>query len=258
MSSDRTASPSADHRITRDLANSFSFPALGQTAEVIRSTRGKALLLLLLCRSLLFEEKEEEDAAGAGNQLPSFGQREILEFRPSDGKSVWKATTRSGECQISGSSRPAHRPPAGSLLRRTVRTRPSPGQRRTGRSVADKEHKRLKSDPSVCFWCVPFHKRLLRNRVSAQQARERKKAYLNDLEAKMKDLEARNSELEERMSTLQNENNMLRQILDSEGGIQEVEIKILGLHRRSPSRKILKNTTVGRRGSGSNANGEGR
>ncbi|URE01962.1 hypothetical protein MUK42_20505 [Musa troglodytarum] len=72
------------------------------------------------------------------------------------------------------------------------------GQRRTGRSPADKEHKRLK--------------RLLRNRVSAQQARERKKAYLNDLEAKVKDLEAKNSELEERMSTLQNENNMLRQV----------------------------------------------
>ncbi|WOL14097.1 transcription factor HY5-like [Canna indica] len=93
-----------------------------------------------------------------------------------------------------------------------------PGQRRRGRSPADKEHKRLK--------------RLLRNRVSAQQARERKKAYLNDLEAKVKDLEARNSELEERMSTLQNENNMLRQ--------------------------ILKNTTVSRRGSGSSANMEGR
>ncbi|XP_074558622.1 transcription factor HY5-like isoform X2 [Curcuma longa] len=91
------------------------------------------------------------------------------------------------------------------------------GQRRRGRSPADKEHKRLK--------------RLLRNRVSAQQARERKKAYLNDLEAKVKDLEARNSELEERMSTLQNENNMLRQ--------------------------ILKNTTVGRRGSGSTVSGEG-
>ncbi|CAL9090537.1 unnamed protein product [Musa acuminata var. zebrina] len=92
-----------------------------------------------------------------------------------------------------------------------------PGQRRRGRSVADKEHKRVK--------------RLLRNRVSAQQARERKKAYLTDLEAKVKDLEARNSQLEERMSTLQNENNMLRQ--------------------------ILKNTTVSRRGSGINANGEG-
>ncbi|KAG6485698.1 hypothetical protein ZIOFF_054262 [Zingiber officinale] len=72
------------------------------------------------------------------------------------------------------------------------------GRKRRGRSPADKEHKRLK--------------RLLRNRVSAQQARERKKAYLNDLEVKVKDLEARNSELEERMSTLQNENNMLRQV----------------------------------------------
>ncbi|URE11424.1 hypothetical protein MUK42_22927 [Musa troglodytarum] len=71
-----------------------------------------------------------------------------------------------------------------------------PVQRRRGRS-ADKEHTRLK--------------RLLRNRVSAQQARERKKAYLNDLEAKAKDLEARNTELEERLSTLQKENNMLRQ-----------------------------------------------
>ncbi|XP_008785002.1 transcription factor HY5-like isoform X2 [Phoenix dactylifera] len=93
----------------------------------------------------------------------------------------------------------------------------SAGQRKRGRSPADKEHKRLK--------------RLLRNRVSAQQARERKKAYLNDLEAKVKDLEEKNSELEERLSTLQNENQMLRH--------------------------ILKNTTVNRRGSGSNANGEG-
>ncbi|KAJ4794703.1 Transcription factor HY5-like protein [Rhynchospora pubera] len=82
-------------------------------------------------------------------------------------------------------------------------------QRRRGRSPADKEHKRLK--------------RLLRNRVSAQQARERKKAYLNDLEARAKDLEKSNAELEQRVSTLQNENNMLRQ--------------------------ILKNTTVGRKGS---------
>ncbi|XP_078175323.1 transcription factor HY5-like [Carex rostrata] len=82
-------------------------------------------------------------------------------------------------------------------------------QCRRGRSPADKEHKRLK--------------RLLRNRVSAQQARERKKAYLNDLEARATDLEKKNAELEQRVSTLQNENNMLRQ--------------------------ILKNTTVGRKGS---------
>ncbi|XBI39591.1 hypothetical protein VPH35_124333 [Triticum aestivum] len=76
--------------------------------------------------------------------------------------------------------------------------------RRRGRSPADKEHRRLK--------------RLLRNRVSAQQARERKKAYMGELEAKVKDLETRNSELEERLSTLQNENQMLRQILKNTTG----------------------------------------
>ncbi|KAL5729535.1 Transcription factor hy5 [Ranunculus cassubicifolius] len=72
-------------------------------------------------------------------------------------------------------------------------------QRKRGRSPADKENKRLK--------------RLLRNRVSAQQARERKKAYLSELEVKVKDLEKKNSELEEKLSTLQNENQMLRHIL---------------------------------------------
>ncbi|KAK3130762.1 hypothetical protein QOZ80_6BG0497750 [Eleusine coracana subsp. coracana] len=87
--------------------------------------------------------------------------------------------------------------------------------RRSGRSPADKEHRRLK--------------RLLRNRVSAQQARERKKAYLSELEVKVKDLEKRNSELEERLSTLQNENQMLRQ--------------------------VLKNTTVNRRGPGGSSAG---
>ncbi|KAK7304937.1 hypothetical protein VNO77_42831 [Canavalia gladiata] len=88
------------------------------------------------------------------------------------------------------------------------------GQKKRGRSPADKESKRLK--------------RLLRNRVSAQQARERKKAYLNDLETRVKDLEKKNSELKERLSTLQNENQMLRQ--------------------------ILKNTTASRRGSNSGTN----
>ncbi|PRQ26770.1 putative transcription factor bZIP family [Rosa chinensis] len=89
-------------------------------------------------------------------------------------------------------------------------------QRKRGRSPADKESKRLK--------------RLLRNRVSAQQARERKKAYLSDLEVRVKDLEQKNSELDERLSTLQNENQMLRH--------------------------ILKNTTASRRG-GSGANADG-
>lgn len=71
-----------------------------------------------------------------------------------------------------------------------------------------------------CVWLVSGNTvilllylwRLLRNRVSAQQARERKKAYLGELEVRVKDLEKKNSELDERLSTLQNENNMLRQV----------------------------------------------
>ncbi|KAI4335123.1 hypothetical protein L6164_013800 [Bauhinia variegata] len=74
-----------------------------------------------------------------------------------------------------------------------------PGKRRRGRNPVDKEHRRLK--------------RLLRNRVSAQQARERKKEYLNDLESRARELQDKNSKLEERISTLTNENTMLRKIL---------------------------------------------
>ncbi|ESW06079.1 hypothetical protein PHAVU_010G018200 [Phaseolus vulgaris] len=74
-----------------------------------------------------------------------------------------------------------------------------PGKRRRGRNPADKEHRRLK--------------RLLRNRVSAQQARERKKVYVNDLEARGKELQDKNAILEERISTLINENTMLRKVL---------------------------------------------
>ncbi|CAM8910062.1 hypothetical protein QQ045_033114 [Rhodiola kirilowii] len=91
------------------------------------------------------------------------------------------------------------------------------GQRKRGKSQAEKEHKRLK--------------RLLRNRVSAQQARERKKVYLSELEVRVKDMETKNSELEERLSTLQNENQMLRQ--------------------------ILKNTTTGRRGGNNGSSADG-
>ncbi|KAL8255917.1 hypothetical protein R6Q59_030984 [Mikania micrantha] len=72
------------------------------------------------------------------------------------------------------------------------------GTKRKGKNPADKENKRLK--------------RLLRNRVSAQQARERKKAYLSELELRVKESEKKNSELEERLSTLQNENQMLRHV----------------------------------------------
>ncbi|KAH7422154.1 hypothetical protein KP509_13G093700 [Ceratopteris richardii] len=75
------------------------------------------------------------------------------------------------------------------------------GARKRNALPAEKEHKRMK--------------RLLRNRVSAQQARERKKAYVSDLEARTKELEQRNAELEEKLSTLQQENAMLRKIIKS-------------------------------------------
>ncbi|KAL0743487.1 hypothetical protein Bca4012_085000 [Brassica carinata] len=90
------------------------------------------------------------------------------------------------------------------------------GQRKRGRTPAEKETKRLK--------------RLLRNRVSAQQARERKKAYLGELENRVKDLENRNSELEERLSTLQNENQMLRQ---RQRSFRESLLKIVDTLQRS-------------------------
>ncbi|XP_010551122.1 PREDICTED: transcription factor HY5-like [Tarenaya hassleriana] len=71
--------------------------------------------------------------------------------------------------------------------------------RRRGRNPSDKEHRRLK--------------RLLRNRVSAQQARERKKVYMSDLESRARELHDTNAQLEEKISTLTNENSMLRKLL---------------------------------------------
>ena len=51
--------------------------------------------------------------------------------------------------------------------------------------------------------------------MSAQQARERKKVYVTDLESRAKDLQDRNSKLEEKISTLVNENIMLRKVIIS-------------------------------------------
>lgn len=48
--------------------------------------------------------------------------------------------------------------------------------------------------------------------MSAQQARERKKVYVNELESRAKELEDSNSKLEEKISTLVNENAMLRKV----------------------------------------------
>ncbi|CAA6653827.1 unnamed protein product [Spirodela intermedia] len=70
---------------------------------------------------------------------------------------------------------------------------------RRGRNPQDREHRRLK--------------RLLRNRVSAQQARERKKVYVSDLESMAKVIRDKNAKLAEKISTLVNENSMLRKVL---------------------------------------------
>lgn len=58
-------------------------------------------------------------------------------------------------------------------------------------------------------------KRLLRNRVSAQQARERKKAYLSSLEQQEDEKEHRMNELENRARILERENQMLRQVIQT-------------------------------------------
>lgn len=58
-------------------------------------------------------------------------------------------------------------------------------------------------------------KRLLRNRVSAQQARERKKAYLSSLEQDETEKVSRMAELENRVTQLERENQMLRQVIQT-------------------------------------------
>ncbi|KAK9813218.1 hypothetical protein WJX72_010911 [[Myrmecia] bisecta] len=61
-------------------------------------------------------------------------------------------------------------------------------------------------------------KRLLRNRVSAQQARERKKSYVSNLEAKSKDMEMQLEQKEQRIKVLERENVMLRQVIKNMQG----------------------------------------
>ncbi|KAL3746600.1 hypothetical protein ACJRO7_015546 [Eucalyptus globulus] len=165
--------------------------------------------------------QEQTTSSMAASSLPSSSERssssalqiEVKEGMESD-EEIRRVPEMGGE-QPAGTSAAGRE--AGSAAG-TDRAQPAvQSQRKRGRSPADKENKRLK--------------RLLRNRVSAQQARERKKAYLSDLEVRVKELEKKNSELEEKLSTLQNENQMLRH--------------------------ILKNTTAGRRGGSSGSNADG-
>jgi hypothetical protein len=55
--------------------------------------------------------------------------------------------------------------------------------------------------------------RLLRNRVSAQQARERKKQFVNNLETKNKQMEQELLQVKEHNKKLQRDNDMLRQVI---------------------------------------------
>ncbi len=53
----------------------------------------------------------------------------------------------------------------------------------------------------------------MRNRLSAQQARERKKAYHQSIETKTRELDERHATLVERVTTLEAENKTLRSLL---------------------------------------------
>lgn len=55
--------------------------------------------------------------------------------------------------------------------------------------------------------------RLLRNRVSAQQARERKKSYVSTIEEKVQDQDTQLAQMRQRVQTLERENGMLRQVI---------------------------------------------
>lgn len=55
--------------------------------------------------------------------------------------------------------------------------------------------------------------RLLRNRVSAQQARERKKSYVSTIEEKVHDQDSQLAQLQQRVQILERENGMLRQVI---------------------------------------------
>ncbi|KAK8660152.1 hypothetical protein V6N13_051086 [Hibiscus sabdariffa] len=148
--------------------------------------------------------QEQGTSSIAASSLPSSSERSsssALQVEVKEGMESDEEIRRVPEIGGEASAGQAGGREAGSVSRaeRVQATGEGGGHRKRGRSPADKENKRLK--------------RLLRNRVSAQQARERKKAYLNELESRVGELEKKNSELEERLSTLHNENQMLRQIV---------------------------------------------
>lgn len=55
--------------------------------------------------------------------------------------------------------------------------------------------------------------RLLRNRVSAQQARERKKSYVSTIEEKVQEQDQQLAQYKQHVQKLERENGMLRQVI---------------------------------------------
>lgn len=53
----------------------------------------------------------------------------------------------------------------------------------------------------------------MRNRVSAQQARERKKSYVSTIEEKVHEQDSTLAQYKQRVQTLERENGMLRQVI---------------------------------------------
>lgn len=73
----------------------------------------------------------------------------------------------------------------------------------------------------ACSKCTDWfgcNDRLLRNRVSAQQARERKKSYVQDLEQKCLQSDQKTVQMEQRIKILERENVMLRQVIKNMQG----------------------------------------
>ncbi len=88
---------------------------------------------------------------------------------------------------------------------------------RLTRATAGATSKYPKAPPNAAKpWTDKAAIRLLRNRVSAQQARERKKAYMSDLETEMLVLGAKMAEMEAKINTMERENFMLRQVVKNE------------------------------------------
>ena len=106
---------------------------------------------------------------------------------------------------------PSARWPIEGLTRSCVRLRLKKGKLGAKGGVAKGGKGAKPKDPEVVD--EKRVKRLMRNRVSAQQARERRKHYVGNLEERARQLELENEQLIEQVQTLRRESDMLRSIL---------------------------------------------